>query len=155
MNYVKLKLGLVLLLFYGGLNAQQAVLSAGGEAGTSSYSLGQVVYQYHFGEGGSVAGGVQQAAEFFVTSVDGIDELQLIFRTYPNPTNNLLILDLKDYPFENLTYQIFNLNGELLANNPLTNTTTSINMGNWPPSIYFLKVVKQGQYLKTFKIIKN
>jgi hypothetical protein len=59
-----------LLLGLGGLHAQESPTSTGGDAtgagGSSSYSVGQVVYTTATGINGSVAQGVQQAYEISV-----------------------------------------------------------------------------------------
>jgi hypothetical protein len=57
-----------LLIGLGGLSAQESVNGSGGDAtgtgGTSSYSIGQVVYTTATGTNGSVAQGVQQLMKF-------------------------------------------------------------------------------------------
>ncbi len=69
----------LLFLGLGGLQAQDAVTAAGGEAsgsgGSSSYSVGQVLYTTSAGSNGIVAHGVQQAYEIFVTA--GIEETNI------------------------------------------------------------------------------
>ena len=62
----------LLLGIIGGLHAQESPTAAGGEAtgtgGTSSYSVGQVVYTTATGTNGSLAQGVQQPYEISVTN---------------------------------------------------------------------------------------
>lgn len=58
-------------LFFQTVNAQQSTTSSGGEAigvgGTSSYSVGQIVYTTNLGTNGNIAQGVQQAFEISTT----------------------------------------------------------------------------------------
>jgi len=69
MKHKRLKLCALLLFGLGltGLQAQESVNAAGGNAsgsgGTVSYTVGQVVYTTKTGTNGSVAEGVQQAYE--------------------------------------------------------------------------------------------
>ena len=94
-----LKLSIVLFLGLGltGLQAQEAIPASGGEAsgtgGTTSYSIGQVVYTINTGTNGSVAEGLQQPYEIsMVTGIEQAKEINLLFSAYPNPATDLLIL---------------------------------------------------------------
>jgi hypothetical protein len=146
-----------LLLGLGGLQAQESPTAAGGEAtgtgGTSSYSVGQVVYTTATGTNGSVAQGMQQPYEISVTI--GVNEttINLELSVYPNPTTNYLTLKVDD--FETLNFQLIDLQGKVIENKKVTATTSTIEMEELPKAIYFLKVTKDNQLIKTFKVIKN
>jgi hypothetical protein len=140
-----------LLLGLGGLHAQESPTAAGGEAtgtgGTSSYSVGQVVYTTATGTNGSLAQGVQQPYEIFVTI--GIKEtsINLELSVYPNPTTDYLTLKLDE--FETLNFQLIDLQGKIIENKKISSTTTSINVENLSKAIYFLNVAKNNQLVKT------
>ena len=146
-----------LLLGFGGLHAQENTVAAGGEAtgagGTSSYSVGQVVYTTHTGSNGSVAQGVQQPYEISVTV--GINEtaINLELSVYPNPTSNYLTLKVEDN--SNLSYQLYDLQGNAIENGKVVSNTTIIKMEELAKATYFLKVTDNNRIVKTFKIIKN
>lgn len=146
-----------LLLGLGGLHAQETVPTAGGDAigsgGTSSYTVGQVVYTTATGTNGSVAQGVEQPYEISVTT--GINEttINLEMSVYPNPTTNYL--QLKVEKFETLNVQLIDLQGKVIENKKVVGINTTIAMEALPKAIYFLKVTKDKQVIKTFKIIKN
>ena len=146
-----------LLLGLGGLHAQESPTAAGGEAtgtgGTSSYSVGQVVYTTATGTNGSLAQGVQQPYEISVTI--GIKEtsINLELSVYPNPTTDYLTLKLDE--FETLNFQLIDLQGKIIENKKISSTTTSINVENLPKALYFLNVTKNNKVVKSFKIIKN
>lgn len=141
------------------LHAQQTTLSSGGDAtgsGSLSYSIGQVFYETNSGIDGTVAQGVQQAYE--ISSIVGVKEYDAItlgFEIYPNPTVNYLTLDVNDFPLDKLDYVLYDLSGKVLANDMLNENKTIIEMMNFPPSTYFLKVTDGTSIMKTFKIIKN
>jgi len=90
MRHKKLKLSSILLLGLGltGLQAQESVNATGGDAsgsgGSTSYSVGQVVYTTNTGANGTVEQGVQRPIEI---SVKGIN---LTVLAYPNPTTDYL-----------------------------------------------------------------
>ena len=149
----------IVLFIAIGLQAQEAAVSSGGDAigtgGSSSYSVGQIVYTGQTGSNGSVAQGVQQAYEISVTV--GIKEtaIKLAISAFPNPTNNFLILDVSDYTSEKLTYQLYDVNGKSISKEYLTDTQTTIDMLDYPESTYLLSVQENNMTIKTFKIIKK
>jgi hypothetical protein len=145
------------LLCLGGLHAQESPTAAGGDAtgtgGTSSYSIGQVVYTTATGTNGSLAPGVQQPYEISITT--GLNEtyINLELSVYPNPTTNYLTLKVDD--FETLNFQLIDLQGKVIENKKVTTTTSTIEMEALPKAVYFLNVTKGNQLIKTFKVIKN
>lgn len=161
MKLKKTKILSVILLGFGlpSLHAQEATLSAGGDAsgnGSLSYSIGQVFYVTDSGVDGTIAPGVQQAYE--ISSIVGVKEYDAItlgFNIYPNPTIDYLTLDVNDFPLEKLDYVLHDLSGRVLLTDALHQNKTIIEMINFPPSTYFLKVSDGTAIMKTFKIIKN
>ena len=158
-----LMLSAIFLLGLGlaGLQAQEAILAAGGDAsgsgGSISYSVGQVAYTTSTGTNGySVAAGVQQPYE--IQSPTGLEEapgIQLECMAYPNPAKDHLTLKIDDYDNENLSYQLYDMQGNLLENKKLTGIETTISMEKLVPACYFLKVIQENKEIATFKIIKN
>jgi hypothetical protein len=162
MRYKKLKLSAALLLGLGltGLNAQEAITAAGGNAsgseGSVSYSVGQVVYITNTGTNGSVAGGVQQPFEIsVVTEIKEANDITLQCSVYPNPTTDFLTLKVENFSFLTLTFQLYDVNGKLLENKEITVNETSIAMSNLAPATYFLAVYEGNREVKKFKIIKK
>jgi hypothetical protein len=158
----KFSLLLPVLLCFGmfGLQAQQVVTTSGGNAtgagGTSSYTVGQIVYTTNTGTNGSAAQGVQQPFEISV--VTGIEEalgISLEIMVYPNPTTDFLTLSVDNFEASNLSYYLYDINGRLLETKKLEGKQTSIAMSNLVPATYFLKVSEGSKELRTFKIIKN
>lgn len=160
MKNKKVMISLACLLFaFGGLYAQETVLTTGGEAtgtgGTASYSIGQVTSQTHTGTNGSVAEGVQQPYEIsIVTGLEEVKGINLSVSAYPNPTTDYLTLDVKDLELSSLTFQMYDMNGKLLQNEKITDNQTIIEMSNLVPATYFVKVSEGNKEVKTFKIIK-
>lgn len=157
MKHTKIKLSVLLLCIGITAQAQQATTAAGGDAsgsgGTLAYSVGQVVYTTNTGTNGSVAQGVQHAYEISTTT--GIKDLsiQLEMDVYPNPTSSYLNLKTEDYT--HLSYQLYDSQGRVIETNKVTGNETTIEMGELSKATYFLKVSKEGQLIKTFKIIKK
>jgi len=140
--------------------AQNSTNSSGGEAlgsgGSLSYSVGQVVYRTHSGLGGSIANGVQQTYEIFITTGIEYNQISLVqISVYPNPVTNLLKLSIEMERSEELSFQLFDVQGKLLQRKRITDLETQINMSDYVSSIYFIKVYLKDKSIKEFKIIKN
>ncbi len=165
MRHKQLKLSAMLLLGLGltGLQAQEAVPATGGNAsgsgGTMSYSVGQVAYQTYTGTKGSVIEGVQQPYEIsVVTGLEDAAGITLSVSAYPNPTTDYIILKVDastTLSIQSISYRLFDINGKLLEIKKVNSSQTSIDMSNFLPATYFLKVTDEKIEVKTFKIIKN
>ncbi len=167
MKYKKLNISAILLLGLGltGLQAQTIVNATGGNAsgsgGSASYSVGQVVYTTNSGTNGSVAQGVQQPYEIYVvTGLEESKDINLSVSAYPNPTTEFVKLIVESYKVENLSYQLYDMQGKLLDSKQIAGKQTSIVMSSLVPATYFVKVVKTShdlsqQEVKIFKIIKK
>ena len=143
----------------GYLHAQENPIASGGDAtgsgGTVAYSVGQVVYTNNTDASGTVSQGVQQAYEIFTLGIKET-ELNIFLSVFPNPTANNLTLQTSDYNNEKLSYQLFDVQGQLLNNGQVTAQQTQINTASLPPATYFVNITNQAnKKIQSFKIIKN
>ena len=142
-----------------GLQAQETIPSSGGEAtgagGSSSYTVGQVVYTTNTANSGSLAQGVQQAYEISTSVGIEVTEINLELVAYPNPTNSLLTLNIGNYNNEKLIYQLYDIQGMLLDSKQLVNSSTTINAQKLSVGTYLLNVLDNNSLIKTFRIIRN
>jgi len=157
MKLTRLCLIVILITFTFSIKAQDNINSSGADItsdeGSISYSIGQTVYNTNTGTNGSISEGVQQPYEISVVS--GIEEkdITLSVSAYPNPTTDYLTLELIE--FENTNFQLININGKILQNEPIRNSYTRINMSNLINGLYFVKVIQNEIEIKVFKIIKK
>ncbi len=159
-NFQKANIIVLFLLVLGlpTAQAQEAVISAGGDAlgsgGSVAYSVGQIIYATNIGTNGLVAQGVQQP--YTISTVLGIEEdpIKLDFTAYPNPTINFLTLNVGKAELSSLSFQLYDLRGILIESRKILNSTETISMENLTSGMYFLKVTNNNKDLKTFKIIK-
>jgi hypothetical protein len=140
--------------------AQSANPASGGNAtgtgGSVSYTIGQVAYTTNTGSNGSVSQGVQQPYEIsVVTAIENARDISLECLVFPNPTRGEVKLVIRTKDFENLRFQLYNMNGIRLQDKKIDNEETEIIMDSLSPSTYFLKVLSGNKEIKTFKIIKN
>jgi hypothetical protein len=139
--------------------AQQSVNASGGDAkgagGTVAYSVGQVVYTTNDSPQGNVAQGVQHAYEIYAVSTEETAS-DLFVLVYPNPTPDVLNVQVNGLSNEKISIEIVDLKGKRLRNEQVNGPTTQMDMSDLPSSTYFIHIVgQQQQKIKTFKVIKN
>ena len=151
--------------------AQKTITTSGGNAsgsgGSVSYSVGQTFHSIHTGETGSVAEGVQQPYEISViTGIQDATGIDLIISAFPNPATDYLILRFGNYDYQNVSYQILDVNGRLIKAGHIESSETRINMAGLPSGVYLIRVyseefrdhsdISSPRFdIKTFRIIKN
>ena len=148
----KLKLLLFLLFVFANATAQKAFVASGGNAtgsgGTSSYSIGQFDYTTATGSGGSAMQGVQ--IPFEIETLSGKEFTQIALKTaiYPNPTTDFVILKFENFDYQNLSYQLIDLNGREIVHQKITNSKAQIQVENLPNAIYTLIVNDKNRTIK-------
>jgi hypothetical protein len=140
--------------------SQESVVVSGGNAtgtgGSSSYSVGQVVYTSLPGANNYILQGVQQPYEIITLGNDEFKEINLEMTAYPNPTIDILNLVVVNDKLDNLSYNIFDINGKLVSiNSKITTSETKVSLQELNQGIYFLAIKENNKTIKTFKIIKK
>lgn len=151
---------LFLLFFLGTTHAysQEGVVSSGGDAtgsgGTVAYSIGQVVYTVANGSGGSCGQGVQQP---IIQNSTEIEELSNVLNCslFPNPSDDFVTLDVRGEVEGEIIYMIFSVNGKLLRSEVISDKKITINIEDFTPSIYLVKVFQNNIPFKSIKFIKK
>jgi len=154
---------IILCIFFSEIKAQtihQSINTSGGNitgpGGKTSYSVGQVFYTVKGGHNGTASEGVQQPYEISViTETPETKDINLSATVYPNPASEKLILNVGNYKVSDLFFQIYDITGKLLEEKIITDKETTIDMSNKAKAIYFLRLYKLKQEIKSFKIIKN
>ena len=122
-----------------------------GVGGSMSYSIGQLLYLPEENVNGITTSGVQVANE-----IDAIENYQEIdISAYPNPIADYFFLRVSELKKGKLWYGFFDLQGKLLSNKMITETTTKIIPEFLKTGVYFLNVHEGTTILKTLKIVKN
>ncbi|HET9570966.1 MAG TPA: T9SS type A sorting domain-containing protein [Bacteroidales bacterium] len=94
------------------------------------------------------------AAPFDTTGVE-VDLNELKVTIYPNPTRGVVIACLSAFsPNVIITYILFNADGKKLQQLNAESDRTPIDLSNYPPSAYILKVLANKKEIE-FKIIKK
>lgn len=162
MKYITTKLCVAFLLgmALSGLHAQQTILSANsnatGSEGTVTYSVGQVAYLTKSGTDGTITEGIQQPYEIlYLTGIEEEKGITLECLIYPNPANRYVKLKIENHDINNLSYQLYNMNGLLLQNMKIGSEETFIPMEDLVKATYFLIITEKDKALRTFQIVKK
>ena len=155
---------LALLSWGGGLRAQQAITSFGGDAtsvtGTLSYSGGEIAVKTAYAPAITVVNvtesfseGVQQPLTARDLEYQGIVPLTVSVAIYPNPTADNITLEC-DQPMQ-LAYTLYNANGQTLSRGTYQGGQQTIDLQNLAAGTYILHVATPDQSTKNiYKIIK-
>lgn len=152
-----------LLCFAGAAFAQSAIVPVGGDAqsnnGSVSYTVGQVALQSSTNADGTVSilEGVQQPYEIQTVGVDDYPQITLNAVVYPNPTENLIRLQLNGFeiPMDGLRANLYDGNGKLLQTTAVVDEISSFQIGQYATGNYFLELRDGKRILKTFKVIRK
>ncbi|HPB26323.1 MAG TPA: T9SS type A sorting domain-containing protein [Bacteroidales bacterium] len=150
-------------LFLTGARAQEiheTIPATGGNVsgsnGTVSYTVGQFVYTTHTGANGTISQGVQQPYEISImTQIEEATGTTLTITAFPNPATDCLTLRTDIVDNQNLSFHLYDINGNVIQENKINSAETSLLMKELPPSIYFLEVSDNSKIIKVFKIVKN
>ncbi|MCL9804931.1 T9SS type A sorting domain-containing protein [Flavobacterium amniphilum] len=137
--------------------SQEAINASGGNAsgsnGNVNYSVGQIAYSSYSGNG-FVNEGIQFPFEITTLATDEhSDDNQIAL--FPNPVSYEINLKVGFLIAEDLKFELYDINGRILAEDWISQNEIQIPMGQYPKSIYFLRIKDQNKELKVFKIIKN
>jgi hypothetical protein len=156
-----MKLIVLITTFYFSisLHAQEGFSTSGGQAlgtaGSSSYTVGQAVYDTYTGSTGSVAQGIQQTYDIVALLGAEISAIKLELVAYPNPIQETLTLKINNYQNESLTYQLYDLQGKLWDSQPVKEVQIQLDMNDLAAGTYLLSIQDEELLIKTFRIIKN
>lgn len=139
--------------------AQEAVIPAGGDGtgsgGSIAYSIAQILYTGSYDVSGEVLQGVQQPYEIYLGSNrNHFEDIGISLSTYPNPVRGILILKVEAQLMKEVSFKLYNSEGQVSLTGKLLNTETRIDMSQLTPGVYFLQVNILKETAKTFKIIK-
>ena len=74
---------------------------------------------------------------------------------YPNPVKDILELKIENGNLYNVSYQIFNINGQLMSQSSIHANNTQIDMTPLSSAVYLLTVRQNDREIQTFKIVKQ
>jgi hypothetical protein len=150
----------VFCLCAGTVQGQGTIPATGGNAsgtgGSVTYTVGQIADSVITGTTGFIIQGVQQPYEIStVTAIEDTDDITLGYSVYPNPTEGIIRLVIKSFNDGDFRFQLYNLNGTVLQEKEVTDEETEISMESHTSAVYFLRVIRDDNEVKVFKIVKK
>lgn len=145
---------IIFLLLTCCVYSQQVITTAGGDGygnGSISYTIGQIIY----GNTTNIQQGIQRGINVITLTNHELKTIELKVIIFPNPAKNTVILSLTNYETDNVNYNLFNIQGKLIKKDKITKKYTLIYLRRLQKGTYILKVNKNNNQVKTFKIIKN
>ena len=86
-------------------------------------------------------------------SINEINDLQDL-NIYPNPTYASITIELPTQPSKNTSLTIYNLNGQQLITQPITEPQTVVDVSGLPKGVYFVKIMDDEKVMMG-KVIKQ
>lgn len=129
---------------------------ASGEAGSVSFSIGQLSYVTISDKKLEVFQGVQLPV-YIETDISTpiAKTFNMDIQAYPNPTTDYFVINLKNYENEKLSYNFYNLQGKLIDSQPINSAKTRVDCTNLQAAVYLLSINYNNIPIKTLKIIKH
>ncbi|MBE9510529.1 MAG: T9SS type A sorting domain-containing protein [Bacteroidetes bacterium] len=142
------------------VKAQQAeVIATSGDfyensSGSLSWTLGEVVIETLSETNFILTQGFQQS-KLTVTAINDLQTSGIELSVYPNPTNSFLFIEVKTDKQRDLQINLFDLNGKLILQKKITGSKQTVNMQNYKPATYILKVTEGNKEIRTYQIVKH
>ena len=91
----------------------------------------------------------------YPVGIQTISESTNDIQIWPNPTTDILHIQLFDGENQDYTYQLFDLTGKLLQGGRLTDNNAEIDVRNQTSGVYFLRIENSLHQTQTVKFIKK
>jgi hypothetical protein len=146
------------MVIHGQSQTQQVIATSGGNDKNSDISIAWTIGEpviATLSTGTAVLTQGFHQPDLEVTVIQSLDGLPYTVEAYPNPTDELLLIQLKNAEARDFQYHLFDMNGKILEQNSLESDITAVNMQNYPAGVYLLKVMQKDTEIKTFEIIKH
>lgn len=157
MKNIALNILLLMLFIAYSAQAQQAVISAGGDfvsaEASVSWTLGELLVDTFQGDSGMVTHGIQQIG-IMVTSFPTLPNEEQRFKVYPNPAYDILKVKTIDEDFQRYTLEMVDMSGALIMRTPMTNAITELPVIQLNAALYFIRIKENEKVLEVFKVVK-
>jgi hypothetical protein len=143
---------------FGQSQSQQVIATSGGseKKGETSieWTLGEPVVATLLAGSIILTQGFHQPA-LVVTAIKTFDDPSFTVSAYPNPTDNILMIQVANTEIKDFQYVLYDMNGKVLEKNLFVSDNTAVNMSDYPSGVYLLKVLHEDKEIKSFEIVKQ
>lgn len=140
------------------LHAQEVISTSGSQGETTSGSLnwtvGEAVIETITNGTNTMTQGFQQS-KLTVTAINNLKDSGIELSVYPNPANDFLSIEVKTDKQIDLMLSLIDLNGKLILQKKMTGNIQTVNMENYSPATYILKVTEDNKEIQTYQIVKQ
>ena len=149
----------ICFIFFTVSYSQQSILATSGdyfknETSSISFTIGDLVVDSYLGTSFSITQGFQQS-EKTITGIENISKYGLNINIYPNPTTDFVNINIDGDNLENISCILYDIKGQNLVQKPVNKGQLKLDLLQYSPSIYLLKIVKGTTTLHTFKFMKH
>ncbi len=135
---------------------QQEVISSAGasfenSSGSISFTIGECISSTLTSTDIILTQGFQQSNLVLIDNLS-IGPLGIEIVAYPNPAKEFVILKIDKS--QDFSFVLCDLTGRIIEKKDVVKSETEINLNYLDPSVYILKILKDNEEVKTFKIIK-
>jgi hypothetical protein len=136
------------------LTAQEVIATQGDSYsngnGSIDFTVGEVVINTGTDGTNDITQGFHQTNWYFLEIDDHSPALEVMI--YPNPTSE--VINIRTSEFEGASFALYDANGKIVLYDLLVAELTEIQVGTLLPGEYLLRIKKDDQKLKTFKLVK-
>jgi hypothetical protein len=135
----------------------QEVISVSGDYfentnGSLSVTIGESITETFTTSSNILTQGFQQS-RFTVVSVFEFKDSGITINVAPNPTSEYIRLYIDHY--QDLSFQLCDLYGKIINENLLLSDETEISFSGLSSAVYVLNILRAGQQIKTYQIVKK
>lgn len=157
---MKTLLFFLIFIFSGTAVSAQEVIASSGSSGTITgykvdWTLGETVIETFTGSANILTQGMHQT-KLLVTGLQELTIPGLEVRVYPNPTRDLLKIEVIQTGNDLFRYELFDIAGRKIVLKEMHSNIEEIDMSSYVSGIYMLHVLNPNrEHVKVCKIIKQ
>ena len=141
-----------------GVKAQEVIAVSGNYVetanGSLSWTIGEPIVETVSDGTNTLTQGFQQS-KLTITAIDEKEIAGFEINVFPNPASDYLSVEVITDKQKDLEISLFDLNGKIILQKQMTGNKQTVNMQNYSPATYILKVTENNENLKTYQIIKH
>ncbi len=135
----------------------RVLVSSGGESYANGnfqadVSLGEPVIATFEGGDYMLTQGFHQGLMIF-KEIENLQDIE--FQLYPNPAVDYVNVEFPVNDYQEVIIQVVSLNGQVIWNAQLTDSTTRLHVSLWPVGVYMLRLIADNEIKITSKISKQ
>ena len=146
----------ILSVFLLNVNAQEIISTSGdyfeNTDASISWTIGESMIDTYSNGTNILTQGFQQS-RLTPSTIFELEDAGISVNIAPNPTTDFIHLYIDD--FKGVNYQLYDFNGKIIRQADVNTAETMISFSNLSYAVYFLRIMKGTQIIKTFQIIKQ